>query len=105
LHELKLIVDLLHEGGLAKMHTYISDTAKYGDLTRGPRIVNRNTKKEMKKILKEIQDGKFARQWIAESKKGGKKYQKMLKADMKHPIEKVGAKLRALMPWLEETRA
>jgi ketol-acid reductoisomerase len=105
LHELKLIVDLLHEGGLAKMHKYISDTAKYGDLTRGPRVVNKATKKEMKKILKEIQDGKFARQWISENKKGAKKYQKMLKADMKHPIEKVGAKLRTLMPWLEEARA
>ncbi len=105
LHELKLIVDLLHEGGLAKMHKYISDTAKYGDLTRGPRVVNRSTKKEMKKILKEIQDGKFARQWISENKKGGKKYQKMLKSDMKHPIEKVGAKLRGRMPWLEEARA
>jgi ketol-acid reductoisomerase len=100
LHELKLIVDLLHEGGLAKMHKYISDTAKYGDLTRGPRIVNRNTKKEMKKILSEIQTGKFARQWISENKKGAKKYQRMLKADMKHPIEKVGTKLRARMPWL-----
>ncbi|MBC7983110.1 MAG: ketol-acid reductoisomerase [Candidatus Obscuribacterales bacterium] len=105
LHELKLIVDLLHEGGIAKMHKYISDTAKYGDLTRGPRVVNKATKKEMKKILKEIQDGKFARQWIAENNKGAKKYQKMLKADMKHPIEKVGAKLRLRMPWLEEAKA
>ncbi len=105
LHELKLIVDLLHEGGLAKMHKYISDTAKYGDLTRGPRVVNKATKKEMKKILGEIQNGKFARQWISENNKGAKKYQKMLKADMKHPIEKVGAKLRARMPWLEEARA
>jgi ketol-acid reductoisomerase len=105
LHELKLIVDLLHEGGLAKMHKYISDTAKYGDLTRGPRVVNKATKKEMKKILTEIQNGKFARQWIAENNKGAKKYQKMLKADMKHPIEKVGVKLRALMPWLEEAKA
>ena len=105
LHELKLIVDLLHEGGLAKMHKYISDTAKYGDLTRGPRVVNRSTKKEMKQILEEIQDGKFARQWISENKKGGKKYRKLLKADMKHPIEKVGAKLRARMPWLEEAKA
>jgi ketol-acid reductoisomerase len=104
LHELKLIVDLLHEGGIAKMHKYISDTAKYGDLTRGPRVVNKATKKEMKKILTEIQDGKFARQWISENNKGGKKYQKMLKADMKHPIEKVGAKLRAHMPWLAEAR-
>jgi ketol-acid reductoisomerase len=105
LHELKLIVDLLHEGGLAKMHKYISDTAKYGDLTRGPRVVNKATKKEMKKILTEIQTGKFARQWISENNKGAKKYQKMLKADMKHPIEKVGAKLRARMPWLEEAKA
>ncbi len=105
LHELKLIVDLLHEGGIAKMHKYISDTAKYGDLTRGPRVVNKATKKEMKKILGEIQSGKFARQWISENNKGAKKYQKMLKADMKHPIEKVGAKLRARMPWLEEAKA
>jgi ketol-acid reductoisomerase len=105
LHELKLIVDLLHEGGIAKMHKYISDTAKYGDLTRGPRVVNKATKKEMKKILTEIQNGKFARQWIAENNKGAKKYQKMLKADMKHPIEKVGAKLRSRMPWLEEAKA
>jgi ketol-acid reductoisomerase len=104
LHELKLIVDLLHEGGLAKMHKFISDTAKYGDLTRGPRVVNRDTKKEMKKILLEIQNGKFARQWISENAKGGKKYARMLKADMKHPIEKVGAKLRARMPWLEESK-
>ncbi len=100
LHELKLIVDLLHEGGLAKMHKFISDTAKYGDLTRGPRIVNAATKKEMRKVLKEIQDGKFARQWIKESKTGMKKYKKMMDKDLKHPIEKVGAQLRARMPWL-----
>jgi ketol-acid reductoisomerase len=79
LHELKLIVDLLHEGGLAKMHKFISETAKYGDLTRGPRVVNRATKKEMKKILKEIQQGKFARQWISENAKGRKKYNKLMK--------------------------
>ncbi len=100
LHELKLIVDLLHEGGLAKMHQFISDTAKYGDLTRGPRIVNKTTKKEMRKVLKEIQDGKFARQWIKESKSGMKKYKKLMNQDLKHPIEKVGVKLRARMPWL-----
>src|SRR6186713_248029 len=70
LHELKLIVDLLHEGGIAKMHKFISETAKYGDLTRGPRIVNRATKKEMKKILGEVQDGTFARQWIRENRGG-----------------------------------
>jgi ketol-acid reductoisomerase len=104
LHELKLIVDLLHEGGLAKMHQFISETAKYGDLTRGPRVVNRSTKKEMKKILAEIQQGKFARQWIKENASGRKKYNKLLQADLKHPIEKVGAKLRARMPWLEQSR-
>jgi ketol-acid reductoisomerase len=102
LHELKLIVDLLHEGGLSKMHKFISDTAKYGDLTRGPRIVNSATKKEMKKILKEIQEGKFARQWMTENKRGGKKYQAMLNKDLKHKIEKVGVKLRERMPWLQE---
>jgi ketol-acid reductoisomerase len=104
LHELKLIVDLLHEGGLARMHKYISDTAKYGDLTRGPRVVNKATKKEMRKILDEIQSGKFARQWVKENKTGAKNYKRMLKADMKHPIERVGAKLRAHMPWLQEAR-
>jgi len=102
LHELKLIVDLLHEGGLSKMHQFISDTAKYGDLTRGPRIVNAATKREMKKILKEIQDGKFARQWMSENKRGGKKYQQLLNKDLKHKIEKVGVKLRERMPWLQE---
>jgi ketol-acid reductoisomerase len=86
------------------MHQFISETAKYGDLTRGPRVVNRNTKKEMKKILAEIQQGKFARQWINENASGRKKYNKLLKADLKHPIEKVGAKLRARMPWLEQSR-
>jgi ketol-acid reductoisomerase len=105
LHELKLIVDLLHEGGLTKMHQFISETAKYGDLTRGPRVVNKNTKKEMKKILKEIQDGKFARQWIAENRNGRKKYNKLMNQDLKHKIEKVGAKLRERMPWLQEERA
>ena len=104
LHELKLIVDLLHEGGLAKMHRYVSDTAKYGDLTRGPRIVNDRTRKEMRKILKEIQSGKFARQWISEHQSGAKNYRRLLKQDLRHPIERVGAKLRERMPWLKETR-
>ena len=104
LHELKLIVDLLHEGGLAKMHRYISDTAKYGDLTRGPRVVNDATRKEMRKILKEIQTGKFARQWIGEHQAGARNYRRLLKQDLRHPIEKVGAKLRERMPWLKETR-
>ena len=105
LHELKLIVDLLHEGGLSKMHRFISETAKYGDLTRGPRVVNAGTKREMKKILKEIQQGKFARQWIAENKRGRKKYNQLMNRDLKHKIEKVGVKLRDRMPWLQEARA
>src|SRR5688572_1498152 len=105
MHELKLIVDLLHEGGFEKMHRYISDTAKYGDLTRGPRVINKGVKKEMRKILKEVQSGKFARQWIKESASGGRKYAKLMKADLKHPIEKVGKQLRARMPWLEQSRA
>jgi len=104
LHELKLIVDLLHEGGLSKMHRFISDTAKYGDLTRGPRIVDSHTKKEMRKILKEIQSGRFARQWIRESASGAKNFRRLLKADLRHPIERVGEKLRARMPWLQGAR-
>jgi ketol-acid reductoisomerase len=105
LHELKLIVDLLHEGGLRKMHEFISETAKYGDLTRGPRIVNDKVKKEMTKVLKEIQTGKFARQWIEENAGGQKNYKKMLAEDIDRQIEKVGAALRARMPWLNERRA
>jgi ketol-acid reductoisomerase len=105
MHELKLIVDLLHEGGLAKMHQFISETAKYGDLTRGPRIVNERVKNEMRKVLKEVQSGKFARQWLRENAQGKANYQKLLSADMNRQIEKVGASLRARMPWLQEKRA
>jgi ketol-acid reductoisomerase len=105
MHELKLIVDLLHEGGLTKMHEFISETAKYGDLTRGPRVVTDRTKKEMRKILKEVQTGKFAKQWIEENASGRKGYDKMLKEDTNRQIEKVGAELRARMPWLNDRRA
>jgi ketol-acid reductoisomerase len=105
LHELKLIVDLLHEGGLAKMHQFISETAKYGDLTRGPRIVNERVKNEMRKVLKEVQSGRFARQWIRENAQGRPNYRKLLDADIDRQIEKVGARLRARMPWLNERRA
>jgi ketol-acid reductoisomerase len=87
------------------MHQFISDTAKYGDLTRGPRVINEKTKNEMRKILKEIQTGKFARQWIDENKSGQKQYRKMLKQDMDRQIERVGANLRAKMPWLNDRRA
>src|SRR5215467_4471740 len=104
LHELKLIVDLLHEGGLAKMHQFISETAKYGDLISGPRVVNAKTKKEMGKILKDIQKGKFAKVWIEENKAGKPTYKKLIQADFDHPIEKVGADLRSRMPWLNDKR-
>ena len=105
LHELKLIVDLLHEGGISKMHQFISETAKYGDLTRGPRIVDERVKKQMRKVLKEVQSGKFARQWIRENESGKANYQKLLAADIDRQIEKVGASRRARMPWLNERRA
>ncbi|HEY7964766.1 MAG: ketol-acid reductoisomerase [Steroidobacterales bacterium] len=104
LHELKLIVDLLHEGGISKMHQFISETAKYGDLTRGPRIVDERVKNQMRKVLKEVQSGKFARQWIKENQTGKANYQKLLDADVDRQIEKVGATLRARMPWLQEQR-
>jgi ketol-acid reductoisomerase len=101
MHELKLIVDLLHEGGLRKMHEFISDTAAYGDLTRGPRIVDDRVRAKMLEILKEIQDGTFARQWIAENDSGQKEFRRLMNEDLKHPIEEVGANLRGRMDWLE----
>ncbi|HUD97439.1 MAG TPA: ketol-acid reductoisomerase [Woeseiaceae bacterium] len=101
MHELKLIVDLLHEGGLRKMHEFISETAAYGDLTRGPRIVDSHVRKAMQDILEEIQDGTFARQWIEENESGQKQYRQLMQADLDHPIEKVGADLRSRMDWLE----
>ena len=104
LHELKLIVDLLHEGGLAKMHQFISETAKYGDLTRGPRIINERVKNEMRKVLKEVRSGRFARQWIRENAQGRPNYQKLLAEDTDRQIERVGATLRARMPWLQQKR-
>ena len=104
LHELKLIVDLLHEGGVAKMHQFISETAKWGDLLSGPRVIDKRVKGEMRKVLKDIQTGKFARTWIRENKTGKKKYTKLLNKDLAHPIEQVGKELRARMPWLEQSR-
>jgi ketol-acid reductoisomerase len=105
LHELKLIVDLLHEGGITKMHKFISETAKWGDLISGPRVVNAKTKKEMGKILKDIQKGKFAKVWIEENKQGKPTYNKLIQQDFDHQIEKVGAELRSRMPWLNDKRA
>jgi ketol-acid reductoisomerase len=101
MHELKLIVDLLHEGGMKKMHEFISETAAYGDLTRGPRVVDEHVREQMKDILTEIQDGTFARQWIEETAAGQPEYKRLMQADLDHPIEKVGAELRSRMDWLE----
>ncbi len=102
LHELKLICDLMYESGIAGMRFSISETAKYGDITRGPRVVNKKTKAEMKKILKEIQSGKFTKEWVKEHKGGLKNYNKLLKAGEKHQIEKTGAYLRSMMPWMSK---
>jgi ketol-acid reductoisomerase len=101
MHELKLIVDLLHEGGLKKMHEFISETAAYGDLVSGPRVIDAHVREKMQEILDEIQDGTFARKWIDENKAGQPEYKRMMEEDLNHPIEKVGADLRSRMDWLE----
>jgi ketol-acid reductoisomerase len=100
MHELKLIVDLFYEGGLTKMLAFVSETAQYGDYTRGPRVVDASTKQKMRAILDEIQDGRFAREWTAEYTAGLPNYKAFKQKDLEHPIEQVGAKLRARMPWL-----
>jgi ketol-acid reductoisomerase len=100
LHELKLIVDLINEAGIAGMRFSISETAKYGDVVSGPRVIDARTKKSMQAVLQDIRNGKFAREWIRESRTGMKRYHRLLKAGEKHPIEKTGARLRGLMPWI-----
>ncbi|MGF1462702.1 MAG: ketol-acid reductoisomerase [Maricaulaceae bacterium] len=100
LHELKLIVDLLHEGGLGKMHDFISETAKYGDFVSGPRIINAETRARMREVLTDIQDGSFARDWILENQAGLPRYNKAWQADLDHQLETVGKALRAKMTWL-----
>ena len=101
LHELKLIVDLMYEGGIARQRYSISDTAEYGDLTRGPRVISPAVKEEMKKILGEIQDGTFAREWVAEDEAGRPNFTKLEEQGNQHPIEKTGKKLRDLMSWVD----
>jgi ketol-acid reductoisomerase len=101
LHELKLIVDLMYEGGIANMRYSISNTAEFGDLTRGPRVVNEQTKAEMKKILEEIQSGQFVKEFFADNAQGGKVFPELRARGADHPIEVVGAKLRGMMPWIE----
>jgi len=104
LHELKLIVDLIYEGGISNMRYSVSNTAQYGDLTRGPRVINESVKAEMKKILKEIQTGEFAREWILENKAGKPVFNSLTKIGQEHLIEKVGEKLRSMMGWLQKNR-
>ncbi|MEY2471538.1 MAG: ketol-acid reductoisomerase [Actinomycetota bacterium] len=105
LHELKLIVDLMYANGISGMRYSISTTAEYGDYTRGPRVVNAETKKEMKRILDEIQSGKFAEEWIAEHRNGAPRFNEMRKAGQSHPIEVVGEELRKLMPFVSAGNA
>jgi ketol-acid reductoisomerase len=102
LHELKLIVDLMYRGGLGFMRYSISDTAEYGDYTRGPRVITSETRAEMRRILDEIQDGRFAREWLAENRVGRPNFDAMRATDRDHLIELVGRRLRAMMPWSEE---
>ncbi len=102
LHELKLIVDLINESGISGMRFSISETAKYGDVSRGPRLIDGAVRKKMKTILKEIQSGKFAKEWVSEYKGGLKNYKALMKAGEQHQIEKTGKRLRGLMPWVSK---
>src|SRR5439155_1563393 len=102
LHELKLIVDLMYRGGMGFMRRSISDTAEYGDYTRGPKIVTDEVRAAMRRMLADIQSGSFAREWIAESRGGAVRFQALRRAEAEHPIERIGARLRAMMPWTEE---
>lgn len=104
LHELKLIVDLIHQGGISNMRYSVSNTAQYGDLSRGPRVVNESVREEMKNILGEIQSGKFAREWILENKANRPVFNALTRQGEDHPIEEVGRGLRAMMPWLEKEK-
>ena len=104
LHEVKLIVDLIYQGGIANMRYSISTTAKFGDITRGSRIITSETKRTMKKILEEIQSGEFAREWVLENQANRPVYNALLKRGEEHPIEEVGKKLRGMMPWLQSDK-
>jgi len=103
-HEMKLIVDLMYQGGLDYMRYSISDTAEYGDYTRGPRVIDESTKEEMEQILAEIQDGSFAKEWILENQAGRPVFNARRRMDAEHLIEEVGAELRQMMPWLKGTK-
>ncbi len=102
LHELKLIMDLVYNKGIIGMRRGVSDTATYGDLSRGPRIINEGTRAEMRKILREVEDGSFAREWILENQAGRTVFNALLEESADHPIEKIGKELRAMMPWIQD---
>src|ERR1700735_3479862 len=104
LHEVKLIVDLIYEGGIANMRYSISNTAEFGDYTRGPRIIDQHVKDEMKRVLEDIQSGRFARDWVLENAAGQASFKAMRRRGAEHDIEKVGEKLRAMMPWIAQNR-
>jgi len=104
LHEVKLIVDLMYEGGIANMRYSISNTAEYGDYTRGPRLIDDRVKAEMKRVLTEIQTGQFAKEWVLENTAGQASFKAMRRRNAEHPIEQVGEKLRAMMPWIAQNR-
>lgn len=104
LHELKLIVDLIYEGGIGNMRYSVSNTAEYGDLTRGPRIINQSARREMRQILKDIQLGKFADEWMSECEAGKPRFKELEAAGLEHEIEVVGVRLREMMPWLSRTK-
>jgi ketol-acid reductoisomerase len=104
LHEMKLIVDLLYEGGISEMRYSISNTAQYGDMTRGPVVVNDETKQRMRSLLSDIQSGTFARDWMAEARNGRRRFQQLDAEAREHPIENVGARLRGMMPWLSKSK-
>jgi ketol-acid reductoisomerase len=104
LHEAKLIVDLMYEGGLSNMRYSVSNTAEYGDLTRGPKVINESVREAMRSLLKDIQSGSFADEWMAECEAGKGRFERLEAEATKHPIEDVGRRLRAMMPWLQQSR-
>src|SRR6476660_8333968 len=104
LHEMKLIVDLLYEGGISEMRYSISNTAQFGDMTRGPVVINDETKHRMQGLLADIQSGAFARDWMKEARNGRRRFQQLDEQAREHPIERIGARLRGMMPWLSKGR-
>jgi ketol-acid reductoisomerase len=104
IHELKLIIDLIYEGGISNMRYSVSNTAQFGDLTRGPRVIDEHVRAEMKRILQQIQSGEFAREWLLETRAGKPVFQALTRQGEEHPLERVGQSLRALMPWLNERK-